>query len=155
MKRSLTLTATSALLAATAVTGCSASATASAPAGPVLKVTGAYVPQPPLADMAAGYFTITNTGRAPDKLTSVTSDFASDIELNTTTAAGQMQAVTSLSIPAGGSLVLHTGGNHLMLMGLTRKPVVGDSVAFELHFATSAPITVKAPVEPMTYQPAP
>ncbi|QCD60269.1 hypothetical protein CEB94_40140 [Streptomyces hawaiiensis] len=47
---------------------------------PVLKVTGAYIPQPqpqpqpqpppPTSDMAAGYLTVTNTGRQPDRLRS-------------------------------------------------------------------------------------
>ncbi|WP_175430204.1 hypothetical protein [Streptomyces hawaiiensis] len=46
----------------------------------MLKVTGAYIPQPqpqpqpqpppPTSDMAAGYLTVTNTGRQPDRLRS-------------------------------------------------------------------------------------
>jgi copper(I)-binding protein len=106
-----------------------------------------------MADMAAGYFTVTNTGKAADELTHVTSDLASDVSMNTTTRADQMQDATSLPIPAGGKLVLSTGGNHLMLMGLRKKPVPGDKVSFELHFAKSSPITVQVPVEPATYQP--
>ena len=133
-----------------ALTGCSPT---TAEARPQLRVSGAYVPQPPMGDMAAGYFTITNTGRAADKLTSVTSDIATDVSMHTTTAAGQMRQVPSFPVPAGGSLVFRTGANHLMLMGLKRKPMVGDIVTFVLHFATSAPITVRAPVRSATYQP--
>ncbi|MCQ4081064.1 copper chaperone PCu(A)C [Streptomyces sp. RB6PN25] len=143
------------VVGATALTGCSTSSSAASPAGgsPELKVTGAYVPQPPMADMAAGYFAITNSGTAPDRLTGVTSDIASDVSMHTTTASDQMKPVASFTIPAGGRLVLSTGGNHLMLMGLKHKPVAGQAVAFHLRFATSAPITVRAPVEPATYQP--
>ena len=46
------------VLAAITVSACSSSTGAAAK--PQLAVTGAYVPQPPLQDMAAGYFTITN-----------------------------------------------------------------------------------------------
>jgi periplasmic copper chaperone A len=148
-------TASVLLLGAAALTGCSSSSTAAPQHGgrPKLTVDGAYVPQPPLADMAAGYLTITNSGSEPDRLTGVSSDIASDVSLNTTTASDQMQPATSLTIPADGELVLKSGGNHLMLMGLKKKPVVGDEVTFRLRFATSAPITVHAPVEPATYQP--
>ncbi|GGV41270.1 hypothetical protein GCM10010182_77330 [Actinomadura cremea] len=53
-----------------------------------------------------------------------------------------------MAVPAGGRLVLETGGNHLLLMGLKRGPVAGDTVTFDLRFADSSPITVRAPVEP-------
>jgi periplasmic copper chaperone A len=132
-----------------ALTGCSHTPDAK----PALKVSGAYLPQPPMADMAAGYFTITNTGKAADELTGVTSEFASDVSMQTTTPAGQMQDAASLPIPADGKLVLSTGGNHLMLMGLKEKPMVGEKLSFALHFAKSSPLTVQVPVEPATYQP--
>ena len=64
-----------------------------------------------------------------------------------------MEQVTSWTIPAGGKLVLSTGGNHLMLMGLERKLTAGQKVTFTLRFASSAPITVTASIEPADYQP--
>ncbi|WP_207938582.1 copper chaperone PCu(A)C [Actinomadura darangshiensis] len=121
--------------------------------GPRLAVTGAYVPEPPMADMAAGYFTVVNTGTGADRLTGVTSDIATDVSLHTTTANGAMSAVKAMAVPAHGRLVLRTGGHHLMLMGLRRKPKTGDTVTFTLRFATSSPITVRAPVRPATYRP--
>lgn len=125
---------------------------ASAQAGPRLSVGGGYVPQPPMADMAAGYFTVTNSGGADDRLTSVSSDLAAEVTMHST-QGGEMREVTSFTVPAGGRLVLGTGGNHLMLMGLKRRPAIGDRVSFELHFAKSAPITVRVPVEPPSYRP--
>ncbi|MCH0562274.1 copper chaperone PCu(A)C [Streptomyces sp. MUM 136J] len=154
-----------ALLAGCSVlAGCSSSspATASAtssPTGPVaydepvLKVTGAYIRQPVTADMAAGYLTITNSGRMPDKLTGVTSDAAAMVTMHRTTAENGMEAVKAFTIPAGGRLTLRTGGNHLMLMDLRKKPVAGGTVTLQLRFAASDTITVKVPVEPPTYQP--
>lgn len=151
-----TLAAGTAAVAMVALAGCSSTATDArngATGGPRLKVVQAYVPQPPLSDMAAGYFTVLNTGRGADRLTSVTSAAASDITLMVTGSNGTMTGVHDLPIPAGGELQLHVGGDHLMLMGLKGKPMAGQHVSFELHFAKSAPITVRVPVEPATYQP--
>ncbi|MFJ9536954.1 copper chaperone PCu(A)C [Streptomyces sp. NPDC101225] len=151
------------LLGCTVLTGCSSASSASTSSSstgavaydePVLKVSGAYVRQPVTADMAAGYLTVTNTGRQPDKLTGVSSDIADMVTMHRTTAAHQMEPVKAFTIPAGGTLVLRTGGNHLMLMGLKKKPTAGQTVTFRLRFAQSDAITVRAPVEPTTYQPS-
>lgn len=160
---------TTALVAATAaiaaaLSGCSAAtraataettARASSPAAavPVLQATGGYVREPLMNDMAGGYVTIVNTGRADDRLTSVTSDLAAEVSMHRTTAAGRMEPVTSFTIPAGGRLVLAKGGNHLMLMDLRRMPAVGDTVTLRLRFAKSAPLTVRVPVRPTSYVP--
>lgn len=147
--------AAAALAVVAATAACSASGASSgdaAPDGPRLSVTGAYVPEPPLDDMAAGYFTVANTGSEPDKLTSVTSDIAGDVSMHSTTPEGAMKEEKELPVPAGGKLELRTGGLHLMLMDLKRKPAVGDTVTFTLRFATSEPITVRAPVKPATHR---
>jgi len=150
-RRPATVLAAAALLAGgTALAGCSGG---HAQGTPQLHVSDAYVPQPPLADMAAGYLTVRNTGRGADRLTSVTSAAASDITLMETGSDGAMRDVQDLPIPAGGRLRLRVGGDHLMLMGLKAKPVAGQRVSFELHFAKSAPLTVRVPVEPATYRP--
>ncbi|MDF9814302.1 copper chaperone PCu(A)C [Streptomyces sp. SPB162] len=146
------------LAAALALTGCSSASDASDAAahvgakGPRLSVTGAYIPQPVMADMAAGYFTVTNTGDTDAELTSVSSDLAADITLHAT-AENRMRKVSSLTVPAGGRLTLSNGGNHLMLTELTHKPVAGDKVSMQLHFATADPIGVTVPVEPAGYRP--
>lgn len=119
---------------------------------PELKVSGAYVPQPPTEDMAGGYFTVRNSGAGADRLTSVSSDVAGDVEMHET-VKNQMRKVSTLTVPADGTLELGRGGNHLMLMELKRKPVKGETVTFVLHFKKSGPITVKAPVEATNYTP--
>jgi copper(I)-binding protein len=151
VRRPALTAAAAAVAAAAALAGCSSS---SGGGTPKLSVSGAYVPQPPLADMAAGYFTVRNTGGGDDALTSVSTAFASQASLMVTTAAGAMQGTKDLAIPAGGTLRLAVGGDHLMLMGLRGgRPKIGEQVSFELHFAHSAPITVRVPVEPATYRP--
>ncbi len=69
------------------------------------------------------------------------------------TVDGAMQEVESLDIPAHGSLVLESGGNHLMFEQLKREPKQGQKVSVELRFAHSDPVTVEIPVKFTTYRP--
>jgi copper(I)-binding protein len=147
-------TATAAALAlglAAALTACGTDGGGSG-GRPELSVGGAYIPRPAMADMAAGFLTVTNKGGGADKLTSITTPLAHEVTLHTTKGT-QMKQVSSLAVPANGELRLTSGGDHLMLTKLVHKPKVGEKVGFTLHFATSGPITIKVPVEPMTYRP--
>lgn len=130
--------------------GCGGSGDSSA-ARPELKVTGAYMPEPVTADMAAGFFTVTNSGGA-DTLTSVTSALSGDVTLHAT-QGGAMEEEKSFSVPAHGELDFASGGNHLMFEMLTHKPKPGEKVSVQLHFARSGTVTVAMPVEPATYHP--
>ncbi|MFJ4850701.1 MULTISPECIES: copper chaperone PCu(A)C [unclassified Streptomyces] len=129
-----------------------AAACGSAPDGPELEVSGAYIPQPALGDMAAGYFTVTNSGDQDARLTSVTSDLAGEVTLHST-AGNAMRRVDAFTVPAGGRLTLGLGGNHLMLEKLTHKPVAGEEVSVELHFDDADAIDVRVPVKPAGYRP--
>ncbi|MFF8101121.1 copper chaperone PCu(A)C [Streptomyces sp. NPDC016640] len=127
--------------------GCGGSGSAEAE----LSIGSAYIPQP-VSDMAAGFLTITNEGDAADRLTSATSDVADQVTVHET-VDGAMREVEALDIPAHGSLVLESGGNHLMFEQLKRKPKQGQKVSVELRFAHSDPVTVEIPVKPATYTP--
>ncbi|MEZ3181142.1 copper chaperone PCu(A)C [Streptomyces pimonensis] len=116
-----------------------------------LSVGSAYMPQP-VSDMAAGFLTITNEGDSTDRLTSVSSDVAGQVTVHGT-VDGAMREVEALDIPAHGSLVLESGGNHLMFEQLKRRPKQGQKVTAELRFDRSAPVTVEIPVKPATYVP--
>lgn len=139
-------------VAVTVALGLGATACGSSPDGPELKVSGAYIPQPALADMAAGYFTVTNSGDQDARLTSVTSDLAGEVTMHST-AGNAMRRVDAFTVPAGGRLTLGLGGNHLMLMKLTHKPVAGEVVSVELHFDDTDAIAVRVPVKPAGYRP--
>lgn len=117
-----------------------------------LSVRSAYIPQPVSDTMAAGFLTIVNKGGAKDELTSVTSTVAGSVTLHETVGSS-MEEVTSLDVPAHGQLVFKSGGNHLMFEKLKRKPVRGETVAVELHFAESGPLKVEIPVESAVYTP--
>ncbi|PWI12408.1 hypothetical protein DIZ27_02285 [Streptomyces sp. NWU339] len=116
-----------------------------------LSVDSAYMPQP-VSDLAAGFLVISNKGGADDRLTSVSSDIAERVTVHET-VDGSMREVDGLDIPARGSLVLESGGNHLMFEQLKRKPKQGQKVSVELRFAHSDPATVEIPVKPATYTP--
>ncbi|MCF3118526.1 copper chaperone PCu(A)C [Streptomyces arenae] len=144
---------TLALTAALTLAGCGDdSGSGDKDAKPELKVSGAYIPQPTMDDMAAGFFTLTNKGGA-DKLTSATSDIAGSVTLHST-KGGVMKEEKSFDVPANGHLDFASGGNHLMLEKLKRKPKQGEKVSLTLRFQKSDPITVEVPVEEATYKPA-
>lgn len=138
-----------ALLSLVALAGCSSADAAEDE--PQLKVTGAFMPQP-VSDMASGFFTITNSGGAADKLTSVTSDISEEVTIHETKDQ-KMREVKSFDIPAGGELSLDRGGSHLMFMGLKQKPEQGQRISVELHFEKTDPIKVDLPVKETTYNP--
>ncbi|WP_369390451.1 copper chaperone PCu(A)C [Streptomyces sp. CG1] len=149
---------TAAALAGTlALAGCSDSGSKSGSGSgsgkAALSVSGAYIPQPVSADMAAGFLTITNKGGAKDELTSVTSDAAGQVTMHST-MGGAMQEQSSFAIPAHGQLVFKSGGNHLMFEKLKRQPKQGQTVTVRLTFATSGPLTVEMPVKSATYNPS-
>ncbi len=144
-------------LGAGALAGCGggsggAAAGGSAASGrPLLKITGAFVPEPVTTGMAAGFLLVGNTGGA-DTLTSVTSDLAARVTLHTT-QGGTMRQRDSFPVPAHGTLSFARGGNHLMFEQLTHKPKVGDTVPLELHFRRSGTVDIQVPVKPATYNP--
>ncbi|MFI9150780.1 copper chaperone PCu(A)C [Streptomyces sp. NPDC053367] len=119
-------------------------------AGPELSVSGAYMPQP-VSDMAAGFLTIANKGDEDAKLTEVTSDLG-EVTVHESDG-GAMREVASLDVPAHGTLVLRSGGSHLMFEKLPQKPREGQTVQVTLHFTGLDPVEVDLPVKPATYRP--
>lgn len=150
-RRAGLLAVCSLVLAAGTLAGCGSDGSSSSSAGPELEVTGAYMPAPTMDTMAAGFFTVTNSGGA-DTLTSVTSDLSDDVTMHAT-VDGAMEEKKSFAIPADGTLDFASGGNHLMFGKLTHKPGPGEKVSVELHFAKSGTVTISMPVKPATYNP--
>lgn len=122
-----------------------------APSGPRLRVTGAYVPAPASPDVAAAYFTITDAGDTADELTGVTSDAGQAMAHRTT--GGRMVMAERVPVSAHGRLVFAPGGYHVMIEHPVRRLRPGDRVTLTLEFRRSAPITVRAPVEPIGWRP--
>ncbi|UCM89167.1 copper chaperone PCu(A)C [Streptomyces marincola] len=140
------------LAASLALTACGTEEDDSDDSGsaPELATSGAFVPEPVSGDMAAGFLTISNTGGTDDTLVSVTSDVAGTVEIHET-VDNAMRQVDGLTVPAGGEARLTRGGDHLMLLDLSRELVEGETVGIELHFETSDPIALDVPVEATTH----
>ncbi|WP_328554605.1 copper chaperone PCu(A)C [Streptomyces sp. NBC_00358] len=148
----LLATGTLVIAAAGTLTGCaSGSSSPSSSAGPELKITGAYMPAPSTDTMAAGFFTVTDSGGA-DTLTSVTSDLSDEVTMHAT-EDGAMREKNSFAVPAEGTLDFASGGNHLMFAKLSHKPQQGEKVSVELHFAKSGTVRISMPVKSATYNP--
>ncbi|HET6855732.1 MAG TPA: copper chaperone PCu(A)C, partial [Streptomyces sp.] len=80
MNRRTTLATAAALTAGLVLAGCSGDGD-SGDGKPELKVSGAFMPEPVMDDMAAGFLTITNNSSTADKLTSLTSDIAGEVQI--------------------------------------------------------------------------
>ncbi len=101
------------------------------------------------AAVSSAYMTLTNSGSSADTLISLSCDAAARTDLHQTTVTNniaQMVTITSLTIPAGGSVTLKPGGYHAMLNNLKNALLPGQTVSLTLKFASGTVITLKAPV---------
>ncbi len=109
-------------------------------------------PTPPSAPTAVGYLTITNRGRKPDRLLSLSSPAAASVDLHLMSMDGgvmRMRPVEGgLVVPAGGAVQLEPGGYHLMFEGLKRPFKAGDHIPLKLKFQRSGVIRATLDVAP-------
>ena len=99
----------------------------------------------------AVYFTIRNNGSAADELLSASSAVASAVELHQsmlTNGISSMKSVSSVDVPAGGTVTFDPGNYHVMLIGLKRDLNVGDHFDLTLTFKQSGKVTVSVEVRP-------
>ncbi|PPG55544.1 hypothetical protein C5C27_14375 [Rathayibacter sp. AY2B7] len=140
------VTTLSALSAAAllALTGCSAGASGGtsaevAPAATEVSITDGWVKAAD-SGMSAAFGELENSGTEDVTVVSATSAASSELELHETVAneSGEMvmrAKESGFTIPAGGSLELAPGGNHIMLMDLAAPIVAGDEVTVTLTFS--------------------
>ncbi len=103
-----------------------------------------------LGKVAAGYLSIIDFGGDGDTLIGVRSDIAHRTELHThrhENGVMRMRPVDSIAINPMGAADLVPGGEHVMLMGLTRKLKAGDKITLTLVFQKvgeiEVPVTVR------------
>jgi periplasmic copper chaperone A len=98
------------------------------------------------AKVAAGYFTIKNTGDGPDRLLSVTADIAGHTSIHQMSMSDgmmQMRELTDgLAIPAQGSVTLEPHSYHLMFEDLKRPLKQGETFSGTLTFEKAGPVSV-------------
>ncbi|MCC1496529.1 copper chaperone PCu(A)C [Alcanivorax sp. 1008] len=86
---------------------------------------------PPNSRTTAAYFTVRNTGAEEQTIAAVRSDSAREAEIHDWVEAGgrkQMVRQDQVVVPAGGQVVLQSGGLHMMMFRLDPVPAPGDKV---------------------------
>jgi len=98
----------------------------------------------PGVDVGAAYLTI-DGGAADDILVSASTTRAAMAHLHTVEESGgvaKMRAVEGIKVPAGKRVVLAPKGTHIMLMGLSKPLVAGESFPLELRLAKAGAVGV-------------
>lgn len=104
------------------------------------------LPSPAGAPTAAGYLTLTNTGKAPERLLGADIPDVARVEIHQMSMNGgvmRMRAVSGgLLIGPGQTVTLAPGGYHLMLIGPKHPFAVGDHVMGTLRFEHAGSVKV-------------
>src|SRR5690606_17740395 len=122
----------------------------SAAASAEMVVEDAYVRAPPPgAPAGSAYMVLRNTADATVDLVGAESAAAGKITLHSTMNHGgmmHMMETETVAVPAGGEVVLQSGGMHLMLEQLTDEVVPGKEIELTLKFSDGSSVVVSAPV---------
>lgn len=115
-----------------------------------LDVLGAWARPADSGLVSAAYLVIINRDTAPVTFVGAASPLAESVSLHQTHEMGGMVHMMPLDsaqvIAANDSLVLAEGAKHLMVTGLRRRLVAGDSLPLTLSFAGNREIAVSAAV---------
>lgn len=103
------------------------------------------------SDMAAGYLTVTNTGKQGDVLTGATVDGVGHVMLHATRqhdGVAHMEHLDGgIKIAPGSTVTLEPGATHLMWMEMTKPLVAGQMVSGTLQFERAGAVPVQFKVE--------
>ncbi|GHH01730.1 copper chaperone PCu(A)C [Pseudodonghicola xiamenensis] len=105
-----------------------------------------------MSKTGAAFMVLMNEGDQDDRLVAANSDVAKRVELHTHKDNGQgvmsmMKVEEGFPVPAHGHHALARGGDHVMLMGLTRPLEQGDIVQITLTFEKAGEVTIDVPVD--------
>lgn len=118
-----------------------------------IMVEGAWVRlPPPVADTAAAYMTIRNRGDKDVEITAIETAIATNPEFHSMDMDGEMMMMKKMEkviVPAHGGISFDPGGNHLMLIGLTRTLKTGEHLMMTLKTSDGESIMVHAEVKDM------
>jgi copper(I)-binding protein len=111
------------------------------------------IPQPASSAMAAaGYMGISNAGDEADRLIGVETTVAKSAMLHKTEVnadgVASMAHVEGIDIPANDTVVLESGGYHIMLMGLTQELIEGQMVPGVLIFEKAGRVEMEFAIDP-------
>ncbi len=102
------------------------------------------------ASAGAGYMTVTNNGKTPDRLTCVASDASAQCQIHSMTMEGgvmRMRPVKGgLEIKPGKTVTLKPSGLHLMFIDLKHPLEQGKAVKATLKFDNAGTVDVEYPI---------
>jgi periplasmic copper chaperone A len=112
-----------------------------------LFIEGAFTrPTTAGAKDAEGYLSIINEGSVPDRLVSIDSDISDKAELRTSKKVDGNVETHAMSdgieIPAGGTINLAPGGDHITFMNIHRPLKSGDIIHATLGFENAGQIDI-------------
>lgn len=118
-----------------------------------LEIIHPNIPQPASSAMAAaGYMGISNAGDEADRLIGVETTVAQSAMLHKTEVnadgVASMAHVEGIDIPANDTVVLESGGYHIMLMGLTQELIEGQMVPGVLIFEKAGRVEMEFAIDP-------
>ena len=106
-----------------------------------LRIVRAILPAPSSDSEASAYLILENRGATPAALIDVRTPDARSAALY-----GSGWPVSQVGVPARSSVRMTPSGYHVILTGVRRRLVGGDTVALELRFEPGGVISVRAPV---------
>lgn len=98
---------------------------------------------------AAGYFTLRNGSARPAMLTGAASPDCGQLMLHRSmveNGTAHMKMVTSIAVPAHGTVKFQPGGYHLMCMQPSARMTPGHSVPVSLQFKNGTSVSAAFPV---------
>ena len=114
-----------------------------------VQAAGAICRPTPVGRQMTGCY-LTLTAATADRLVAASSPDANMVQVHESRIESGMMMMQELReglpLPAGETVALEPGGNHLMLMGVKEPLVAGDTVALTLTFESSPPVEVTATV---------
>jgi periplasmic copper chaperone A len=117
-----------------------------------LIVQNAWMRKAPGSDTAAVYLVLRNTGVEPVIVIGVRSPAASHVMIHESSTVGgqsRMRMHEKLVIGPGQSVSLAPGGLHVMLSGMKKSPLIGQTVPLVLLLANGGTVQVAAIVRPL------
>ena len=101
---------------------------------------------PMSASVAAGFMTITNTGKQDDRLVKASSEISPVVQIHDMTMEGDVMKMVELPdglvIPAGATVKLKPKLLHIMFMDVKQQPGEGTSFTGTLTFEKAGTVTI-------------
>lgn len=99
------------------------------------------------ADVAAGYMTITNTGKVDDRLVKATAAITATVQLHEMKMEGDVMKMAEIPggivIPAGATIELKPKSLHIMFMDLKAPVMEGEEMAGTLTFEKAGTVDIE------------